>query len=159
MEKIKLSPPWVEFVREIQALFEKDPDIKMDYDEDNMDLRFFVSDSGKYEALINLLPEHKMFGNVPLKITIVPSNTESHDARYYMKKLFAGNKSVTDIQDVTGVTTNPMTFIVFEKKVVQFWNDNLGDLNGMKSTIMEQVARDVFGSMDGVFFCTDTGDE
>ena len=157
MAKAKMSPPWIEYVNKVKLLFEKDPDIKVEYNEGAMNLCIFVDNSDKYEALSNLLPEEKVFGGAALAITVIPSNTKkSKDYRYYLKKLFQGNGAVTHIEDLTGIMSNPMTFIVFEKKVIQYWNDNLGDLNGMKSTLLEQIARDVFEDADGVYFNTDT---
>lgn len=60
---------------------------------------------------------------------------------------------------VDGIMTNPMTFIVFQNKVVQYWNDDLGDINGNCSTLYQTVAKDVFGDVEGIFFCTDTPKE
>ena len=155
MDKVKLSPPWAEYANKIKALFQRDPDIEVEYEEKKMNLNIRVSDSDKYEALTNLLPELKDFGGAELLITIIPTNDEkTKNKSYYIKKLFKGNNSVVEIQDIT-VATNPMTFVSFEKEVVQYWNDNLGDLHGIKSTLMEDIARDVFENVDGVYFCTD----
>jgi len=157
MNKTKLSPPWIEYVNKIRSLFEKDPEISIKFDEPVMNLRIYVDNSDKYDALTRLLPEEKVFGGAALMITVIPANKDEHkDNRYYLKKLFQGNKAVTAIEDMTGIASNPMTFIVFEKKVIQYWSDNLGDINGMKSTLMEEIARDVFENADGVFFNTNT---
>jgi hypothetical protein len=43
---------------------------------------------------------------------------------------------------------------VFEKKVVQFFNDQLDDINGNKSTLYQDIAKDVFEKHEGVYFCT-----
>ena len=50
-----------------------------------------------------------------------------------------------------------MTFVEFCKYVVQYYNDNLGDLHGNRTTVMEQIAREVFDDVSGVYFCTDNG--
>lgn len=158
MNKIKMSPPWIGYVNKVKKLFEKDPAIRVEYNEGAMNLCIYVDDSDKYEALSNLLPEEKIFGGVALAITIIPANTKQNkDYRYYLKKLFRDNNAVDKIRDIT-VSSNPMTFIVFEKEVVQYWNDNLGDINGITSTLMEQIARDVFEDADGVFFNTNDED-
>lgn len=157
MGKVRMSPPWIEYVNKVKALFAKDPEIKIEFNENTMNLCIYVDNADKYEALSNMLPEEKVFGGAALAITVVPANTvKNKDYRYYMKKLFQGNGAVTHIEDLPGIMSNPMTFIVFEKEVIQYWNDNLGDINGMKSTLMEQIARDIFEDADGVFFNTDT---
>ena len=54
--------------------------------------------------------------------------------------------------------TNPLHYVVFKNRVVQYWSDNLGDINGNTSTLYENIARDVFGETDNVCFNTDTKD-
>ena len=46
-----------------------------------------------------------------------------------------------------------MSFAVFAKEVVQYYNDDLTDINGLKSTLYEDIARDVF-DIDGINYCT-----
>ena len=151
-----LSPPWVMYVSKVKKVFEKDPDIDVSFDENEMLLTFLVNNTDKYEALTNLFPAEKNFGGQVLNIMVLPANLGEKDTKYYLKKLFKGNEAVTEIQDVN-ISTNTMTYIQFEKKVIQYWADNLGDLNGNKSTLMENIARELFENVDGVFFCTDNG--
>ena len=39
---------------------------------------------------------------------------------------------------------NSFTYVVFEKEVVQYWNDNLGDINGLRSTLYQDLAKEIF---------------
>lgn len=41
-------------------------------------------------------------------------------------------------------------------RVVQYWNDNPGDLWGFTSTIAENIAREVLNDVDRVAFCTNS---
>jgi hypothetical protein len=159
MEKVKLSPPWDGYAHEIAVLFEKDDSIKVKYDQNVPKITIWVDDTDKYEALSALLPNEKDFGGQKLEIQIVPANIkdDEKDAKYYLKKLFKGNNAVTDIVDVT-MGAAPVTYIEFEKEVIQYYNDNLADLHGNKSALMEDIARDVFEDVAGVFFCTDIVD-
>ena len=50
---------------------------------------------------------------------------------------------------------NPITYVVFVNEVVQYFNDDLGDVYGQCSTLYQEIAKDVFGETEGVFFCTD----
>lgn len=52
---------------------------------------------------------------------------------------------------------NSFTYVVFEKEVVQYWNDNLADYNGLTSTLYQDLAKEIFedANLDGVYFCTD----
>ena len=49
-----------------------------------------------------------------------------------------------------------MTYVVFVKEVVQYFNDDLGDANGVCSTLYQDIAKRLFTSTEGVFFCTNT---
>ena len=158
MENTRLVPPWNEYVIKIKALFEMDHEIQIRYDQDDVILYLFVDNSDKYEALINLLPEEVDFGGQKLTIKIIPANGEKN-VRQYMKTLFKENPVVHKIEDVAGPLSNPMTFIEFNKQIVQYYNDNIGDLHGNRTTVLEEIAREVFENKDGVFFCTDNGNE
>ena len=50
-------------------------------------------------------------------------------------------------------------YVVFENKVVQFFNDDLSDIHGNKSTLYQEIAKDIFGDCDNIYFCTDTKEE
>lgn len=152
MSELKLSAPWEEYVSKIRALFEQDDEITFKYE--NMVLTIYVDNTDKYEALTHLLPEKKIFGNVALDIKVVPANDGVKDDRYYLKNLFKNNTAVTTITDIS-IGTNPMTFIEFEKRVVQYYVDNAADLHGNRTTVFEEIAREVFENKNGVYFCTD----
>ena len=155
MDNVKLSPPWYEYVNKIKALFDADEDIIVSFNEAAVELILRVDNTDKFEALSHLLPAEKDFGGQKLKITMVPANDAAKDNRQYLKDLFKGNPNVTRIEDVTGPITNSMTFIEFERDVIQYYNDNVADLHGNRTTVLEEIAREVFTDRDGVFFCTD----
>jgi hypothetical protein len=52
--------------------------------------------------------------------------------------------------------------VVFVPKVVQYYTDNLGDINGFRTTLYQELAKELFGESEltrGVYFCTDIIDE
>ena len=157
MENAKLSPPWITFMNEIKALFVEDPDIKIQYSEDDYTMKLFVDNTDKAEALSKMIPAEKDFGNVKMKIEIVPANKDDMTYADLLKKAFAGNPVVKDVVSVD-TPFGKVTYVVFEKKVVQFFNDQMDDLYGNKSTLYQECARDVFETKDAdAFFCTDNG--
>ena len=159
MEKVKLSPPWDEYARKLTMLFQQDEEIHLEYKEHENNITIWVDNTDKYEALVNLLPDHVDFGGHILDIEIVPANVsdEQKDNRYYLKKLFRGNGAVSEIRDAE-IGAAAVTYIEFEKEVVQFWNDNLADLHGIKSTLMEDIARDIMPETTNVFYGTDVNE-
>ena len=158
-EKLKLSPPWTMFYKEIKALFEEDEDITITYDEDNVELKLFVDGSKKADALAQLLPEEKTFGSVTLKISVIPADEDTSDIMTLFERAFEGNPAVSYTQRCDPTDIFKMSYVVFEKKVVQFFNDDISDVNGYCSTLYKEIADRIFeGKHDGVYFCTDIED-
>ena len=154
MENMKLSPPWITFVNEVKALFGADPEIKIVYDNETYTLKLFVDDSDKAMALAKLLPEKKDFGNVELKVIIVPANVDDYAIDQVFNKAFEGNP----VLSYTAAYDSPfgkVSYAVFQKKVVQFFNDQMDDINGNKSMLFQDIAKDIFGSDHGIFYCTE----
>jgi len=155
MEKVKLSSPWQEFFNELEALFAADDDVKLSFDDgEEKKIILRVNGEEKASALSKLLPEEKVFGNVSVCIEVVPSNDGDREIDLF-RDAFSGNPAVSFIKTVPDPYGNKVDFVVFQNKVVQFFNDNMADINGNKSTLFEDIARDVFDGA-GVFFCTDT---
>ena len=154
MNKMKLSPPWITYVNKVKGLFNGDPDIKVQYDEDEYSLKLFVEDAEKADALMKLLPTQKEFGNVILKIAVIPADEVDYLGLF--RAAFKGNPNVSDITSVELPAGGAINFVVFKKEVVQFFNDDTSDLHGVCSMLNEDSAREVFGeSYDSVYFCTD----
>ena len=153
------SPPWVVYYREVEAMFKDDQDIVLEYDETENEILMYVEDPVKADAISQLLPEEKAFGNVVLKTTVIPANEMAESKAALIAKAFEGNPVLEHIYTVSGVMTNDMNYIVFKNKVVQFYSDNLGDANGLTSTLYQDIARELFGDGDGVFYCTEPGTE
>ena len=157
MENIKLSAPWMTFVSEVKALFKEDSDVNVKHDENENILKVYVADHRKAEALAKLLPAEKIFGNVTLKIEVIPPNAEKTAVDLFQEAFF-GNPAVQYVYSYE-TPLGKFSYIVFKNKVVQFFNDQMDDINGNKSTLFQDIAKDVFGTEQGVFYCTEAGDK
>lgn len=156
MARIRKSAPWVDYYYELEAMFKEDPEVKVVYDEDNYEVKLFVDSMTKANALAELLPMEKKFGNVTMQVVIIPANKKLDGVRVSVwRAVFEGNPIVNKIETVEGIFTNPITYIVFRKDVVQYFNDDLGDYYGQCSTLYQEIAKDIFEEHEGVFFCTD----
>lgn len=167
MPNLKLISPWMEHYNKLCAFFNGDPSVTVIMDEENMDVRVLVQQSNKAEALTLLLDSEKTFGDVFLTVSVIPANTGTTDTNRYMKNLMSDenyaqlysyalddNSILSDIRRVRGVLGFDAIYIIFEKEVIQYFTDNIGDYNGVKSTLAEYIARDIFKEHTGVFFCT-----
>ena len=158
-QKFNLSTPWAEYYRELEALFKHDPAIKIGFDEDEYIINLYVDGGLKAEALAELLPSEKVFGNVTLKVNVIPANVVKDDKTSLFKAAFEGNPVFSYAVKPEGILVPNFSFVVFKNEVVQYFNDNLGDVNGNRSTLYQEIAKDVFEDHEGVFFCTDTPKE
>ena len=151
---VGMSAPWVTYAREIHAMFDPDPEIRVEYDEDNLEVKLYVNNQDKADAISELLPTEKIFGAISLKITVIPSNNLAATKKTLFDRAFSGNPVYSHSTDSQGLHSCPMTYVVFAKEVVQYYTDNLGDENGITSTLYQNIAEDLF-NVDGAFYCTD----
>ena len=158
MAKVNLSPPWDIYYREINAFFEEGPEVKVLFDEEERVIKLYVDNGVKATALGELLPLSKDFGGTTLRIEVIPSNysnyLSSNPALPIIRAAFTGNPIVQEIKTVSGLFSYDLNYVLFKKEVVQYYTDNLGDYNGYCSTLYENIARDIFNEMAGVFYCT-----
>lgn len=158
--KVELSPPWDSFATEVYLLFCQDPEIKYNYDHNEKIISLYVDNAEKADALTKILPSEKDFGGVKLKIRVIPAN--ENEKTGIIGKAFRKNPVVSDIVVSEGsIVRFPVTYVMFQNKVVQFYDDNLADPNGFKSTLYENIAREVLDmrKIDDVCFCTDVPEE
>jgi len=152
---VSLAPPWIVYKQKITLLFGKDPDINITWDAKSYRLTLNVKDRAKAEAIAQLLPPDKQFGNVTLIINV--SYKEKSPSEYELfKNAFAGNPILSFIEKDDDVPFASRTYVVFKKEIAQYYADDLGDPHGVRSTLYENVARDVlldFG--EGVSFTTE----
>ena len=153
-ETLKLSAPWVTFVHEIKALFGEDPEINIQFNERENVIKLYVNNAEKADALAQLLPTEKNFGSVTLYIQIIPANFLGEDRAVLFQQAFKGNPVVSYLYSTGGYSLNAM-YIVFKNKAVQFFNDNLQDINGNHTTLYQTIAKDVLGQTAGIYYCTD----
>lgn len=158
MTKVSVSSPWISEARKIYALFNEDPDINILYDDDACEVKLYVNGSEKADAIAKILPTEKEFGNVTLKITVIPSNTEESPIDIF-RKAFAGNPICAEIIVDDNPMSVGMSHVVFENRVVQYFNDCLNDPYGLESTLFEDIARDVFVETNGVYFNTEAAED
>ena len=156
-KKTELSPPWAIYYKKLEALFGEDPDIKIEYDEDENVVNLYVHGQDKSDALSELLPLNVDFGNMTLGINVIPDNRDKTKIDLY-KAAFSGNPVFSYARTIEGVFTNPISYFVFKNKVVQFYADNLGDIYGNMNTLYQDIADEIFDEHDSICFCTDLPD-
>lgn len=150
---MKLSPPWVNYYNELKALFEQDPEITIKFDEEAPKISLYVENGRKADALTQLLPVEKDFGNVKLEIEVVPANNAATTLSL-IEDAFYGNPALSYVYSAD-TPMGEINYVVFEGKIIQYFNDDLSDINGNKTTLYQEIAKDVFGEETGLYFCTE----
>jgi hypothetical protein len=140
----------------MKALFGQDPEIHIDFNDEDDELIMRVDNPTKAAALEELLPDAVEFGDVVLYITVVPGNATYTKADLF-RIAFTGNPAFSFMETVNDETFSfPANYCVFKNEVVQFPADDLSSYYGVKSTLYEDIAEEVFDDMhDGIYFCTD----
>ena len=155
---LKLSAPWYTYYHMIDALFGKDPDITIEFDDKAYVLKMFVNSSEKADAIAKLLPTEKVFGNITLKIDVIPADKDEDSKMNLLQKAFKGNPIFSFAISIKALYNNPINYFVFKHDLVQFFNDDLGDPNGLCTTLHQDIAEEVFSDVEFdqiVNFCTD----
>lgn len=160
MAILKLSAPWQIYYKELCELFKQDKEVRIVYDTDEQVINIYVDNAAKADAMYIALPSTKEFGNITLQINVIPANKPNlrRTKGTVYEDLFYGNPIINDIVTLEGIMTNPITYVIFKKEVVQYYNDDLGDANGVCSTLYQDIAARVLCKEEGIFFCTDTKD-
>ena len=153
MNKTKLSPPWITYVHELEKMFEDDNDISIRYDDDEKTVYMFVKSKDKADALNRILKHKVEFGKTALKINIVEPNDDEMDILDAFITAFAGNDAFEYVMPVES-PFGTQQFVVFKNKVVQFFNDQIDDINGNKTTLYQEMAKDIFKDDLAVHYCT-----
>lgn len=159
MARIGMSSPWIVYYHEVEAFFRDDPEVHVLYDEEKNEICIHVDNSAKAMALDHLLVHEKVYGNVVLRIKVIPANGFAVYKGYLFENALDKNKALSYINRVRGIFSNDITYVVFARKVVQYYNDDLGDAHGVCSTLYQNIANDIFEPAEGVFFCTDVLEE
>ena len=155
MARIHKQSPWIEYYEQLEMLFEEDSEVRVLYDDKDYTVKLYVTDADKADALRRVLPAKKVFGNVELKVTVIPAR--SAEPKYNNEPILVAlmdNPIVEEIKRVSGIFSDDIIYIAFRREVVQYYNDDLGDINGNCNTLYQEIAKNVFTPQAGVFFCT-----
>lgn len=167
----KLSPPWTTFRHKVEALFAHDPGVRVDVSGENTatpEIKLHVEKPAKAAALARLLPTCRAFGGVTVQIAVVPANEAfalpkaSRGVVELAHAAFEGNGAVAAIRQMSGGAFRDLVYVAFKPEVVQFFNDDLGDINGNWSGLYAGIAKEVCDDaalVDGILFCTAAKDE
>lgn len=151
---VNMSAPWNILFKQIKELFKYDSEITVCYtEEEPYIIDILVDSEDKFNALTQLMPPEKEFGNVKVQIRVVSSNKEKTD-RELFETLFKGNQIFSRVISSKLPTGDEIGFVMFQPWVAQYYADNLRDPFGNNNELYADIAREVFGPRDGMQYST-----
>ena len=158
-KKAGIQAPWVTTYKKICALFENDMDLHIsDINEPtpgNCTIVISSQNNAKLESIKKILKNHFEFGNVTLDIEFIPEDNNEKITDSDFRNAFNCNENLTEVRTIETPDGFSRTYVVFEKEVVQFYNDDLTDLYGNYNGLMEDIARELFNEVDAsISYCT-----
>ena len=160
---MQLSPPWYSYQRKVQALFGRDPEVRIrdlyQVDDHNFTLFILVRNPNKAKAIRALLPRVVEIGNatvtsrifIPVDECEVRVAMQASDAQL-LEEAFNGNPVFDRIEALSAGLVD-IGYCIFKKEVIQFWDDDLSNFYGLTSTLAETIALDILKDVT-VQFCT-----
>lgn len=153
MDKLKVSPPWITYYKKVAELFKRDDEVIPVYDDEAKKLTLNVKNYEKAQAIRKLIPSKVEFGNVTV-IVDVKYNEDGKNIEDTFKAAFKNNPAFR-YTFTFETSSNPIVYAIFEKSVVQYWNDDMSDPHGITSTLYETIAKDVLEA-PGVIYSTES---
>ncbi len=158
-KKSGIQEPWVTTYNKIYALFGNDLDLTISNLNERTPGNYVIiissQNNAKLESIKKILKNHFDFGNVTLDIEFIPENDDEKITDSDFRNAFNCNENLAEVRSIETPDGFHRTYVVFEKEVVQFYNDDLTDLYGNYNGLMEDIARELFNEVDAsISYCT-----
>ena len=159
-----LSPPWYTFWNKVNSALGNDPNVSvgpLDTSSNPYVIQVSVSDQNKANALATIVQRNQVFGNVGVQVQIlyqgqqaVPVAVSSAQqlAQVVQKALF-NNAWLVEVQfrSLTPGSKQEVVFPIFQKAVIQFFNDDLSDYYSNFNGVVDSVFANVLnGAVAGI---------
>ena len=135
---VALSAPWYTFAKTVKYIFEKDPDIAVNFsDEINGNLTITVETSSpkKLISIKKIVGSKRSYGNITVVIKYALSSNIITLEDYQLAFADTGLiDQIIESQDPMGTD-----FIVVNRDLVQFYNDNIFDYHGNITMTLEEA--------------------
>ncbi len=159
MSEFGKSAPWITHFKRLDALFGGDPDVTVDYG-DGTDgsplVTIRVKGNDKAEAIDRIVRSDVEFGNVTVRVSVVPSNDDDISLSESVRRAFQGNEAFVDVVTMRTPQGFETAYAVFEPEVVQYFDDDTSSLFGIATETYEQIAKEVLDLGTEAFICSDT---
>lgn len=166
--KLTLSPPWYTYHHKVMALFGSDPDIRVrdleKVSDNEYSYMMLIGSQDKAEAIKKILPGEVPIGDVTVRAAILGPDEDGENSAEEIasvcdlfRKAFTGNPHFSRVVTVRYPPGMVLNYCVLKKEIIQFWNDDLSDINGVCSMITSELAREILvldsALLEKISFC------
>ena len=161
-----LSAPWVILCNKLDAFFEKDKEVSVDFyetnDKDNIiTIPITVYNQRKYFALREILKKTYEFGNIKCVIKlslktdkVITKSIFKNGTEEIISSALRGNPLFKDLIVKKPIGNDEITYIIMAKEVLQFNSDDLTDFYQNENMVVEDAANSIFQLPTSWFFST-----
>lgn len=155
-KKTAISPPWYTLYNKFEEMFGDDPEITLDIDqkEDGVYIIFESRNSAKLNALDRMLKPSFNYGNVNVFLDFRVANDSAINTYDLAIDAFSGNPMFEDIiprSFMPGLQPDQVC-VILQKKIIQFFDNNLNDFYGNLNFLPTDVAKELFVENDALQF-------
>ena len=159
MQNVNVSAPWIGYYRKVYNLFCEDKELTISDLEDTADGYKFSIESAngdKLQAIEKLIGAVHMVGSVKVTIEYKYANTTATDWEKVYVDAFKGNPNFKEIVSHTDpIMQTKFVYAVFARKVISFYNDNLGDYAGNEHYIPADIVKEIAATDALIHVCTE----
>lgn len=154
-KEVGLESPWCNFYKKVWNVLTRDPELKVTdlVETGSGDYEFNVESSNaeKIIALSKIIKNNVEFGNVSVSIKFLVTNAENDEEPTIedYQTAFEGNELFCEIQE-----TSLYDFVIFNRDIISFYDDNLCDYCLNTHMIAADMAREISNEVSGISFCT-----
>ena len=141
-----LLSPWMIYVNRVMTLFADDDEVNIEYDDENVVLTLRVDNHNKADALFALMPSEKEFGNVTLKVNVVPCNNDEREEDMY-RRAFEGNPVLNAVAEGYG-PAGDVSYALFVPEIIQLKEDDISQFDGLTTLTYAELAKSVLDAGD-----------
>lgn len=165
-QTLGLQSPWYTLYNKIVAIFGNDEELTISNISETKStadakatytITISSSNAVKLQAIEKILKHEFPMGNIVVKIEFVYEESDNVNITAAdFKNAFSGNPIMSAIKTIETPWKSEMTFVMFKREVIQFYNDDITDIYGNFNGLAEDIARELFNSpTDVISYCTD----
>lgn len=154
-----MQSPWITYNDYLTAIFEGDSEVTVSKGEFDADGKTFVisvlcSNNDKTDALNKILKKNVAMGNISVRVD-VNCNVNQEPSESVFDIAFKGNPHYSRSVTLETPFHTQETYVIMNKEVIQFYNDDISDPWGNYNGLAEDILREITDTPSTISYCTE----